>query len=76
MKKPTFKPKKEIVESDKLDDDLGVLNLTKDESERRLAEYISPSILNKLKSQKWESKVIGIQWLQEWLIVNNTPAEI
>lgn len=76
MKKPSFKPKKAIVESDKLDEDLGVMNLTKDEAERRLSEYLSPSILGKLRSPKWESKVIGIQWLQEWLIVNNVPAEI
>ena len=76
MKKPSFKPKKVIVESDKLDEDLGVMNLTKDEAERRLSEYLSPSILGKLRSPKWESKVIGIQWLQEWLIVNNVPAEI
>ena len=53
-----------------------MLNLTKDESERRLNEYLSPSIMGKLKSPKWESKVIGIQWLQEWLLVNNTPADI
>jgi hypothetical protein len=50
------------------------MNLTKDEAERRLGEYMSTMIINKLKSQKWESKVIGIQWMQEWVITNgNNP---
>jgi len=76
MKKPTFKPKKVIVSPDKLDEDLGVIKLTKDESEKRLGEYVSTIIMNKLKSPKWESKVIGIQWLQEWLITNKVPVEL
>jgi hypothetical protein len=76
MKKPSFKPKKEIVEPQKLDEDLGMLNLTKDEAERRLSEYVSAMIMNKLKSPKWESKVIGVQWLQEWLITNKVPTDL
>lgn len=76
MKKPSFKPKKKIVEPQKLDEDLGMLNLTKDEAERRLSEYVSAMIMNKLKSPKWESKVIGVQWLQEWLITNKVPTDL
>lgn len=73
IKKPSLKSKKPIPEWTKLDEDLGgKLNLTKDEAERRLGEYMSSMIINKLKSQKWESKVIGVQWMQEWIITNGS----
>ena len=76
IKKPSMVPKKTIPIVEKLDDDLGLIKLTKDESERRLSEYVSPMIMNKLRSQKWESKVQGIEWLQEWFIYNNVPPEL
>lgn len=37
---------------------------------------MSSMILNKLKSPKWESKVIGIQWLQDWIIENQVPPNL
>ena len=76
LKKPSMVPKKTIPQVEKLDDDLGLIKLTKDESERRLSEYVSPMIMNKLRSQKWESKVQGIEWLQEWFIYNIVPPDL
>lgn len=76
MKKPSYKPKKPIEQDQKLDEDLGLLNLTKDEAEKRIGEYMSTMILNKLKSAKWETKVIGIQWMQEWIIENKIPPNL
>ena len=37
---------------------------------------MSVMIINKFKSPKWESKVIGIQWMQEWIIENNNPPDL
>lgn len=76
LKKPSFEPKRSITDCEILDEERGVIRLTKEESEKRLGEYVSVMIMNKLKSQKWESKVLGIEWLQEWLIFNNTPSTL
>ena len=76
MKKPSYKPKKPIDKDQKLDQELDLINLTKDEAERRISVYMSSMILNKLKSPKWESKVIGIQWMQEWIVENEVPPDL